>query len=553
MSTSNVLVQKGNVSSLADGDGDLKLLSDDEPDWIELSNKLKGRHSPFDCRTAWIENKKIDSDEKKTPPKLWTVPEIMKFWEIWKKEGMNWPLIAQGLHKSGFERRTPEHCSSAFIFLVKKAQELDAAKEGGEMIDMDQTYAFPPNIAGPRFRWLPEHVQALEKLVKAELDRIKKLEQAGMNKNNKEMIMRWGDISKQLNIGANPLHCRSMWYKIASGNEWNKPIEMRGRMTSADIERLVEVVNEKQPMSSLDWDKIQEQFPLSSRRRIRPTWFKASLQNFTESSQQMNRLERAVLEHGEFLWKPIADEVMAKSGTFTTGAQCKAAWDTRKNLSNPIWDAEEEKKLLQATEEQSRKAAKVNKSNKGQPYRFTIKDWIDIGKLFYPSKTSVQCRAKWMEIKQPDVQQNEDIVADMEAVPPPPPAHFVTPGQRYHFIWSVERTKVLVAAVEKYGSNHFTFEHVARQLGCTPKSCRARWLRYSKTNQLEPNKYAWDERRKQILLDTVNDFKQKGRSFSEAFHHAATLIGDCSPTQASRAWTKLRRQQVSQEGLDTSP
>lgn len=525
----------------------------DEPDWIKCSKEIvHGRHTPFDCRDTWAVHKTSLSSRKPSIP-TWTAREIMNFWETWKKDGADWPLIAKNLRDIGFEYRTPENCSKAFHYLVKKGQELELEAANGE-IDMDQTFDLPPKKVPTPFRWTPEYVQKFKSVVQGELDRTKELEKQGLH-NKEENDIRWAVVSKQLNIGADALICKNLWTKMSSGAEWNKPIERRGRMREREVELLIETVNKENPKYSKDWDRIHEHFPMSSRPRLRPTWFKATLKHLTESYHRMNRLEQAVLNIGEYSWAKVAKEMMSKDDQYTTGLQCKAAWDTKRMVTNPTWDADELEKLIQSVDELSRtkmaksrarsKEAKSKaKSSTGPLFHLSTKDWMDIGKSFYPSKTSLQCRTKWTEIKNPQDSSNQDLHTDIQILSS---AENDTAARiKGIFIWTEDRTRALLAAVNKFGPIQLTFDNLARQLGCTPRTCRVRWQTYTNTCEVRSINFLWDEARKKVLYDTIADFSQKGRDLTEAFHHVATLI-DCPPEKVKRYWKRQAREAASQD------
>ena len=534
--------QLGLSSSSSSGLGDDNMA--DKLDWHTCSDRLfHGRHNPFDCRSAWIKMTDCHLNLPKKefyPP--WTVPEIIEYYQAWRKHGTDWAAIAKSI-PSSLQPRSAENCSRAFTTLVRKAEELLATPPGE--IDTTQTYFLPLKTATPRFRWTLEDVENLKRIVQEEQNRSEKLIQQGKG-HQKGCMIRWEVVAKELNNGATMTQCRYLWYRrLKPGIAWEGPVVEPERLRPADLKRLLELVEEERPRNPAEWDVLrQKHFSAHVGVGLRRQWAFAALPNLTQSRSRMDRLERLFLEHGEN-WHHIS-ATLSKSGVFTTTTLCKQAWKSRVLLSNPTWSPEEVNQLLQEADERQRQPiqAKRRTKTKGTTSHdlepklmraLMAKDWIEIGKLFYPSKTAVQCRAKWTEIKMPEETSDiRDIVP--ESLRRPSSSEF----PKMRFSWTTERVEVLVRAIEKYGTGAYVIGQIADQLGTTEGSCLDRWAKYHRTNQMTSLRYRWDEHRTKIMLDKVAEVEAKVRSRHEAFHQVAIILGDCRASQVETRWLRLK-------------
>ncbi|KAF9351470.1 hypothetical protein BGX34_000535 [Mortierella sp. NVP85] len=534
--------QLGSSSSSSSEVGDDNIV--DKLDWHTCSDRVfHGRHNPFDCRSAWIRMnaRHVNVPKRETYPP-WTVPEIMEYYQAWRKHGTDWAAIAKSIPSSP-QPRSAENCSRAFATLVRKAEELLATPP--EEIDMTQTYFLPLKTAVPHFRWTLEDVENLKRIVQEEQNRSEERIQRGIGPPKGRMI-RWEVVAKELNNGATMNQCRHLWNKrLKLGIAWQGPIVETKRLRPADLKRLLEVVEEERPQNPAEWDALrQKHFPAYVGSELRHRWAYTALPNLTQSRLRMDRLEMLFLEHGEN-WHHIS-ATLSDSGGFTTTTLCKQAWKSRVLLSNPTWSPEEVNQLLQEADERQRQPIRAKKRTKTmgatshdlEPKLMRAlmpKDWSEIGKLFYPSKTAVQCRAKWTEIKMP-----EEISDIRDIVPKSLRRPLSSEFSNVRFSWTKERVKVLVRAIEKYGTDDYVIGQIADQLGTTKKSCVDRWSFYRRTNQVTCLRYRWDERRTKIMLDKVAEFEAKGRSRPEAFHQVAIILGDCKAKQVATRWRRLK-------------
>ncbi|KAK3827634.1 MAG: hypothetical protein J3Q66DRAFT_362846 [Benniella sp.] len=540
-------------SSSSSGLGDDNMA--DKLDWHTCSDQLfHGRHNLFDCRSAWIHmtDRHVNLPKSETYPP-WTVPEIIEYYHAWRKHGTDWAAIAKSIPSSP-QPRSAENCSRAFTTLVRKAEELLATPP--EEIDMTQTYFLPLKTAVPRFQWTLEDVENVKRIVQEEQDRSEELIRQGKDL-RKGCTIRWDVVAKELNNGASKTQCQRLWNKrLKAGIAWEGPMVDTRRLRPTDLKRLLELVEEERPQNPAEWDALrQKHFPAYIGHELRRQWVYTALPNLTQSRSRMDRLEKLFLEHGEN-WHHIS-ATLSKSGGFTTTTLCKQAWKSRVLLSNPTWSPEEVNQLLQEADERQRQPIQAKRPTKTEGTTFhdqesklmralVAKDWFEIGKLFYPSKTAVQCRAKWTEIKMPEATSDiRDIVP--ESLRRPSSSEF----PKVRFSWTPERVEVLVKAIEKYGTSAHVIGQIADQLGTTKKSCMDRWAKYHRTNRMTSLKYIWDERRTKIMLDIVAEFEAEGRPRHEAFHQVAIILGDCSAIQVKSRWLRLKYSKRAAPDSDT--
>ncbi|KAG0216019.1 hypothetical protein BGX31_000703 [Mortierella sp. GBA43] len=512
----------------------------DEPDWFDCSESVfHGHHSPYDCRRMWLYDSKIvrHPGNPQTPERpMWTVPEIFEFHDAWKKEGADWAMIAKTLADNGFQPRTFNDYQISFNTLIRKAQELQAAKDKGEAIDMDQTYRFPPKTRYNRFHWTDEQLQKLKGLVEAQLEETNKLlEEGRMHRGGAPVL--WVKVVEQLGLPVEAWQCKTAWERISVGFNATERRKLT-RFKHGDLERLLEIVKEVKPKNSREWDSLRnEYFPDKRRVHIRRAWYQISVKEMIGLPKRMRALELALLECGERSWTQAAN-ILSETGEFTTSTVCKGAWEWEQKKATVDWTPDDVSKLITAVEDtlkykprrSSSKKSDTASSSSSSPQSLTSREWFNVGKLI-DSKTSLQCRAKYTEMKFPELNNTEDPAQ----LPPSAVSHATILDSKV-VVWTKETTKVVVATVKKYGPTEVAFELAANQVGCTSANARQRWLRYTLTNDLSSHRYIWTDQREKVYQEIMADYRQKGLPDKEAFARVAATLGDCTPAHVSRHW-----------------
>ncbi|KAG0371379.1 hypothetical protein BGZ54_000006 [Gamsiella multidivaricata] len=536
-------------------------LVDGEPDWYRASREIvQGRHSPYDCRAQWrVYHRELRPGRHYLP---WTASEVLEFWEAWQEYGDNWTAIANNI-SSGHQPRTPKNCQGAFHFVISKAKELQASRR---VLSNTSSQVFVKSGVRSQHSWTPELIFELQRIVQEETNFDKQRQtDAGHYDPTCSPKIRWTAVARRLDVGISPKQCKYCWLKATFDSHGSDTTSRRGTpIYEHDRKRLMELLKQGRPHGAEKWIQFQQtHFPTHSLDVLKREYTHYSLKELIESKALMRQLEELVLKYGEHSWRHVA-KAMSASGLPRTSRHCQQAWAAQQVQTNAQWSLEELDNMINAVDDiqQKRLSESVlehtNTDDNSSLPKLTTEDWITIGRLF-PSKTSVQCRSKWSEIKvkkdgAADVWDNDSNFNSLRkgsGAEAASSSHRDLPQSVWNKIrWTPERSAVLTTAVEKFGGSDVVFEQVARRLGTTKSACQARWFQEKSLKKDASKRFLWNEKYDRILLETVAEHKKMNLTIKVALNNVAKQLDGCpqdSPRGRWRYLGKLRKKQAPQD------
>ncbi|KAG0020434.1 hypothetical protein BGZ81_009350, partial [Podila clonocystis] len=366
--------------------------SQEEPDWCQISEFVcGGTVRPLECRTFW----RTLLRRKHMAEREWTQDQVIQYWKTWIKVGKNWRQIAASLSNMAtgsldVPPPTATECRKAYSEISLRIarerpdlyQEASAASLATEVVSR-----CPTDNA-----WTDEMHQELVRVVKEEQEAFRKK----YPDTPRAKVGSWETVAKRLNQpGLTASRCQNRYLRT------HRPVTLVPEDTvhhpwmKDDMAQLLVAVNKRHPAWHEHWQQLRDDvFPNQSVYTLRQIWRDHAIQELSKSRVLMNRLERAVLRHGEHGWRLISEDMSKNGAAFKSMSVCREVWQMHVvDKSDPSWTDEETVQLQEQT-----KRMMEDKRRAREHEVLQAPDWIRVGRMF-PAKTSVQCLEKWAELE----------------------------------------------------------------------------------------------------------------------------------------------------------
>ncbi|KAG0343960.1 hypothetical protein BG005_002093, partial [Podila minutissima] len=550
----------------------------EEPDWRHISDYICGStFVPMECRNFWHKCLK-----KQAAGREWTQDQVIQYWKTWLKVGKNWRQIASSLSDTDTGSRdvappTATECREAYQEIS-----LRIARERPDLYEEASVPELATEVVSrnPKDRaWTDELYQELMRVVKEEQEALHKRDPGAP----KPTVTLWETVAKRLDQpGLTPIRCQNRYMRPPATGVTRGSRQLK--VMKEDMKPLLDAVNERRPVWPKHWQQLRDDFfPNHSVFALKRMWKDHAMQDLSQSHVLMNQLEKAVLDHSEHAWKEIAEEMSKDGAAFKTMLVCREVWETQvADKSDPSWTKQETKELQEQVKQMTE-----NKRRAKAREILEAPDWIQIGRMF-PTKTSVQCREKWIELG--FLRQQERVREKIRKIDPTftfsPPIdvekvaeEFWTDGKIIfngdsdtttttpaatmkhagttktasaqksgplvltpdeldkawkQYRWTPERIMVLKRVIDKYGRHPAVLAQLAEKLGARPLGCATTYERVVRSlrqdrlkwSSLETTKprFLWSKEYDQFLACRMALVGVKYRSQLDAFNDVASVF-----------------------------